>query len=97
MWNRYQTTSINLELIIAQESDASSSILVSLKCKAPSPAPTVGLVGTPETIVIMNHAARYAKPGDPKCNEYEQLQNVIAFNGQDSVLSNFFPCAYLLQ
>ena len=32
------------------------------------------------------------EPGDPKCSEYEQLQNVIAFNGQDSVLSNFFPC-----
>lgn len=61
MWNRYRTTSICLKLIIAQGSDASSSILVSLKCKAPSPAPTLRLVGTPATIVRTNHAARYAK------------------------------------
>ena len=32
------------------------------------------------------------EPRDPTCSEYEQLQNVIAFNGEDSVLSNFFPC-----
>ena len=32
------------------------------------------------------------EPGDPKCSEYEQLQNFIALNGQDYVLPNFFPC-----
>ena len=61
MWNSFQTTTIYLESIMAQKTDASSSILVSLKCNAHSPAPTVGLVGTPANIVIMNHVARYAK------------------------------------
>lgn len=31
-------------------------------------------------------------PGDPKCKFYEPQQHVIAFNGEDNVLSNFFPC-----
>ena len=61
MWNRKRTTSIFLELIIVQWWDASSSILVSLRCNAPSPAPIVGIVSTSETIVITNHVARYAK------------------------------------
>jgi ribA/ribD-fused uncharacterized protein len=31
-------------------------------------------------------------PGDPKCASYEIQNNVIAFNGGDNILSNFYPC-----
>lgn len=32
------------------------------------------------------------KPGDKTCPSYESQNNVIAFNGEDNILSNFFPC-----
>ena len=32
------------------------------------------------------------KPGDPKCKSYQPQENVIAFNGENNVLSNFFLC-----
>ena len=32
------------------------------------------------------------KPGDQTCPSYETQENVIAFNGENNILSNFFPC-----
>ena len=35
-------------------------------------------------------------PGDRKCDSYEVQQNIIAFNGEDNILSNFFQCEMTL-
>lgn len=32
------------------------------------------------------------KPGDKICPSFESQSNVIEFNGEDNILSNFFPC-----
>lgn len=32
------------------------------------------------------------KPGDSKCTSYEVQENVVSFNGENNILSNFHPC-----
>lgn len=32
------------------------------------------------------------KPGDSRCSSYQIQESVIAFNGENNILSNFYPC-----
>lgn len=65
-------------------------------------AQIAGLLTIQENTVKVNQNVKLVKkksghnPGDRKCDSYEVQQNIIAFNGEDNVLSNFFQCEMTL-